>query len=64
VAHTEKYSIPKGLPAEEWAGKANNFNNKGLIHQYTNSLHLSGVTTTTVDGNALFPGIKLKQVMV
>lgn len=64
IAHTEKYSIPKGLPAEEWAGKANSFSNKGLIHQYTHSLHLPGVTANTVDGNALFPGIKLRQVMV
>jgi len=64
IAHTERYSIPKGLPAEEWAGKANNFNNKGLIHQYTHSLHLPGITANTVDGNALFPGVVLRQIMV
>lgn len=64
IAHTEKYSIPKGLPAEEWAGKANRFNNKGLMHQYTHSLHLPGVTANTVDGNCLFPGVKLREVMV
>lgn len=64
VAHTEKYSIPKGLPAEEWAGKANNFSNKGLIHQYTHSLTLPGIAENFVDGNCLFPGVKMTQVMV
>lgn len=64
IAHTEKYSIPKGLSAEEWAGKANTFSNKGLLHQYTHSLHLPGINANTVDGNALFPGVKLRQIMV
>jgi GH25 family lysozyme M1 (1,4-beta-N-acetylmuramidase) len=64
VAHTEKYSIPKGLPAEEWAGKANRFNNKGLLHQYTHSLNIAGVEENSVDGNCLFPGVKLKDIMV
>lgn len=64
VAHTEKYSIPKGLPAEEWAGKANRFNNKGLLHQYTHSLILPGVEENTVDGNCLFPGVKLRDIMI
>lgn len=64
IAHTEKYSIPKGMPAEEWAGKANNFSNKGLMHQYTQSLTLPGVTENTVDGNCLFPNVKLTQVMI
>lgn len=64
IAHTEKYSIPKNLPAEEWAGKADSFNGKGLVHQYTHSLHLPGITANTADGNSLFPGVKLSQVMV
>lgn len=64
IAHTEKYSIPKGMAAEDWAGRANTFSNKGLIHQYTHSLHLPGITANTVDGNALFPGVRLRQVMV
>ncbi len=64
VAHTEKYSVPKGLPAEQWAGKANSFSSKGLIHQYSHSSRVPGITANTVDMNALFSGVKLRQVMV
>jgi len=64
IAHTEKYSVPKGLPAEEWAGKADDFDGQGLVHQYTHSLLVPGVSEKTVDGNCLFPGVKLREIMV
>lgn len=64
VGHTERYSVPKDTPAEEWAGRANNFSGQGLVHQYTHSLTLPGITENTVDGNCLMPGVELHQVMV
>lgn len=64
IAHTERYSIPIGLPAEEWAGKADSFSGQGLLHQYTHSLRLPGVPETTVDGDCLFPDVRLREIMV
>lgn len=47
IAHTERYSVPTGLTAEQWAGKVplTYFEDKTIpkLHQYTHSATTAGV---------------------
>lgn len=69
VGHSEKYSRPAGLPAEEWAGKTWYQRGRARVHQYTTSGHLSGITypdgrPREVDLDSLMPGVELADVMI
>jgi GH25 family lysozyme M1 (1,4-beta-N-acetylmuramidase) len=56
VGHSEKYSSPKGLPAEEWAGRTPYTPGRTAVHQYSTTGQLSGITTA-VDLDCLMPGV-------
>lgn len=56
VGHTEKYSSPPGLPAEEWAGRTTYEPERTVVHQYSHTGRIPGITGD-VDLDALMPGV-------
>lgn len=61
VGHSEKYSRPKGLAAEAWAGGTWYEPDRAVVHQYTTTGSLPGVSTP-VDLDCLMPGVALGDV--
>lgn len=66
VGHSERYSRPKGLPAEEWAGRTWYETQRAVVHQYTTTGQLPGITTQSgsplVDLDCLMPGVALADI--
>lgn len=61
VGHSEKYSRPKGLPAEQWAGGTWYEPDRAVVHQYTTTGRVSGISTA-VDLDCLMPGVQLADI--
>lgn len=61
VGHSEKYSRPRGLTAEAWAGGTWYEPERVVVHQYTTTGSLAGVSTP-VDLDCLMPGVALEDV--
>ncbi len=61
VGHTEKYSNPPGLPAEEWAGRTAHEAERAVVHQYSHTGRLDGIDGD-VDLDCLMPGTRLADI--
>lgn len=61
VGHTEQWGTPKGITAEQWAGKTPYELERAVIHQYSHTGRLSGVTGD-VDLDCLMPGVALESI--
>lgn len=63
VGHSERYSRPKGLTAEQWAGGTWYEPSRAVIHQYTTTGTVSGITGA-VDLDCLMPTVSLRDVVL
>lgn len=61
VGHTEQWSVPKGVPTEEWAGKTKHELERAVVHQYSHTGRLSGIAGD-VDLDCLMPGVALESI--
>lgn len=61
VGHSERYSRPKGMAAEDWAGKTFWETEKAAVHQYTTTGQVPGITPL-VDLDCLMPGVELEHI--
>lgn len=61
VGHSEKYSRPAGLKAEDWAGKTWYEPQRCVVHQYTTTGRLAGISKP-VDLDCLMPGVQLSDI--
>jgi GH25 family lysozyme M1 (1,4-beta-N-acetylmuramidase) len=61
VGHTEQWGTPKGILAEQWAGKTSYELSRAVIHQYSHTGRLSGITGD-VDLDCLMPGVALESI--
>jgi GH25 family lysozyme M1 (1,4-beta-N-acetylmuramidase) len=69
VGHSERYAKPAGTPAEQWAGKTWYQPARTLVHQYTTTGLLSGITypdgrARETDLDAIMPNRSLADAMI